>query len=237
MEEKNVFKKLFDRGRYALKRVFDWIKRAFFRGKGLDVPLQTETPSHLLRKAFFAKKSAVVALVLLISLFAFVFIAPIFTPMDVNFTDALSQNVAPVFSLRKVPKALKNEVQSIEGFSGFTAGLSKDGTPFVWGSVKDGLTGQNYARFPEQLKGEKVAFLSAGKDHLLAITQSGKLVGWGDKSCGQYGFEQILNALPTPEVLRDGIAPERVRSLLAVTKLPRSLPRMARPIFGGIPTS
>ena len=213
MKEKKPLKKLLDGGRYATKRVFGWTKRAFGVGKNLDFTPQTETPANMLRKAFFAKKSAVIALVFLIALFAFVFIAPFFTPIDLNYTDALGQNAAPVFSLRKVPKALQGEVETIDGFSAFSVGLSKSGKLFVWGSTKEGVTGHNYAKLPQELKEEKTAFAAAGKDHLLAVTQSGKLVGWGDKSCGQYGFEQILNALPTPEALRGGISPDEVAQL------------------------
>ena len=66
-----------------------------------------ESPSKLLREAFFRRKAAVVALVILLALFAFVFVAPAFMPMDVNYTDPLQQNVAPVYSLRKMPKKLK----------------------------------------------------------------------------------------------------------------------------------
>ena len=211
MQEKNFFKKAFDSTRYALKRGFLWTKRAFFGGKSLISP---QTPSALVRKAFFSKKSAVAALGLWIALFLFVFIAPLFTPMDVNYTDALQQNVAPVLSLKKVPKELKGQVLEIDGFSGFTAGLSKSGKVFVWGGAKDKLTKVDYREIPDEVKGDAVRFLAVGKDHLLALTSEGKLVGWGDKSCGQYGFDKVLNALPTPDALKNGISPDEVAQLV-----------------------
>ena len=200
----------------ALKHIKAWVKRAVL-GERLAKNVRgekIETPSKLVAAAFFRKKTAVVALVLLVALFAFVFIAPLFTPMDINYTDPMQQNLPPAYSLRAVPKQLKNSVQKIDGFSGFTMGLSENGEVFVWGSAKDKLYKTDMKALPAELAEEGAAFLAAGKDHALAITTSGKLVGWGDKSCGQYGFEPVLNALPTPAELAAGIEPQRVASLV-----------------------
>ncbi len=210
---RNFFKSVYNGGRYATKRVGGWFQRAFFKRESGSAEA-LETPSKMLREAFFSKKTAVAALLLLASLFLFVFIAPLFVPMDINYTDPLQQNAAPVLSLRKVPKGLKDGVKAIDGFAGFTAGLSEDGEAFVWGNAKDKLQKINMKEFPREVTEEKVAYLAAGKDHILAVTKGGKLVGWGDKSCGQYGFEPILNALSTPKDLRGGILPERVKKLV-----------------------
>ncbi|MBQ8685886.1 MAG: ABC transporter permease subunit [Clostridia bacterium] len=196
------------------KRIASWFRRAFTGNKWQDAEGEIESPSKLLRQSFFRKKGAVVALVLLVGLFLFVFIAPLFAPMDVNYTDPLQQNVAPVYSLRKVPRKLKGAVQTIDGFSGFTVGLSSEGEAFVWGSSTDKLQKTDLKELPDSVKEEGAAHIAAGKDHILAVTKSGKLVGWGDRSCGQYGFDQILNALTTPDELAQGIAPERVKRLV-----------------------
>ncbi len=206
MKKENWSKRLFGHSRVAFKRMLLGSK-----DEGGEV---IETPSKVVRAAFFRKKSAVVALVLLGLLFAFVFIAPLFLPMDINYTDPLQQNIAPVYSLCSVPDKLQKSLQSADGFSGFTAGLSKEGEPFVWGSTQDTLLKHDYGNIPSAVKKEGAAFFAAGKDHLLALTKTGKLVGWGDKSCGQYGFEPVLNALPTPEALREGIEPSLVKQLV-----------------------
>ena len=199
------------------KGIGTWFKRAFFGQKIGEEKTENgkiETPSKLVAAAFFRKKTAVVALVLLVALFAFVFIAPLFTPMDVNYTDPMQQNLPPAYTLRTVPRKLKNAVQTIDGFSGFTMGLSKDGEVFVWGSAKDKLYKTDMKDLPASLREEGAAFLAVGKDHAIALTTSGELVGWGDKSCGQYGYESVLNALPVPSELALGIDPEKVSSLV-----------------------
>ena len=208
--KKTELKRALDRGRYAFKRLFFGNKDLPFETEGAEI----ESPSKLLREAFFRKKTAVVALVFLVALFLFVFIAPAFVPMDVNYTDPLQQNVAPVYSMRSVPKALKNSIQTIDGFSGFTVGLSKEGEVFVWGNSRDRLNKRDMKDIPESVKAEGATHVAAGKDHILAITKSGALVGWGDRSCGQYGFESVLNAQTTPEALRGGVLPTEVKTLV-----------------------
>ena len=209
-KKENWIKRVFRRTKYALKRVGTWVKRAFF---GNRLKNKEALPVNALRESFFRKKSAVVALSVFALLFAFVFIAPLFVKMNVNYTDPLQQNVAPVYTLRRVPKGLREKVEYIDGFSGFTVGLSNEGEVFVWGSVKDKLLNINYKDIPQEVKEEGATFVAAGKDHILALTKGGKLVGWGDDSCGQYGYTPALNAVTTPEILREGVKIEEVRQL------------------------
>ena len=191
-----------------------WIKRAFFGGKKeLLTEGEIESPSRLLFRAFFRKKIAVAALALLIALFAFVFISPAFVKLDINYTDPLQQSVAPGYSLRSVSKELKKSIKSIDGFSDFTVGVSNEGKLYLWGNTKDRLQKTDLKDIPELVKKEGAAFAAAGKDHAIAITPAGTIVGWGDKSCGQYGTEPVLNALPMPSELLSGIEPSAVRSL------------------------
>ena len=75
-KRKNWIERLLDHTMSALKRFFRWIKRAFFGGKREMVRVaqtQIESPSKLLRQAFFRKKTAVIALVTITLLFLFVF--------------------------------------------------------------------------------------------------------------------------------------------------------------------
>ena len=201
---------------YALKKIGRWIKRLFCRDKELtetDKELRIESPSKLLFRAFFEKKTAVVALILLGGIFLFVFVAPLFISLDINYTDPLQQNVAPIYSMRTVPRRLKNKIADINGFSDFTVGLSKDGEVFVWGNTKNRLQNTDLKEIPDEVKTDGAAFAAAGKDHILALTKTGKIVGWGDNSCGQYGVSSILNALSMPEELLAGIDPQTAAGL------------------------
>ena len=213
-QKKSWIKRLFDHTVFALKRIYRWIRRGFFGAQKENAAIEdkAENPSTLLWKEFFRKRSSVVALTLLLGLFAFVFIAPIFAPMDVNYTDPLQQNVAPIYSMRSVPSSLKKEIERLDGFSDFTVGVSKTGKVYVWGNTKLRPTKKDIKDVPTEAK-SGVVTIAAGKDHVIALTTEGKLVGWGDDSCGQYGEKLVLNALPMPKELLLGVSPSEVKWL------------------------
>ena len=95
---------------------------------------QIESPSVMAVKAFFRRKLAVAALILLLSLFLFVFVGPYFFPMDLTYTDPLQANMAPIYSLMDVPDGLKDNVRIINGTSDFTVGVSNDNNFYMWRS-------------------------------------------------------------------------------------------------------
>lgn len=199
---------------YAIKKVFRWIKHAFLGRKDLLTADAIESPSKLLKENFFRKKAAVAALVILFSLLLFVFVAPMFVRLDINYTDPLQQNVAPVYTLRKVPRALKKEIVAIDGFSDFTVGLSSSGEVCVWGNTKDRLNGTDMREIPQKLQETGCEKIAAGKDHALALTSEGYLLGWGDKSCGQYGTESVLNAVTMPIFLSEKLNVEEISQIV-----------------------
>ena len=213
-EKKNFIKRAYGHTVSALKRVFRWIKRSIFGKKdewnGVE---RIESPTRLVVNAFLRKKAAVVALSVLVGLFLFVFLAPTFVGLDINYTDPLQQNLAPVYSLRRVPKGLKKEIAYIDGFSGFTVGLSKEGKVFVWGNTQDKLSGRDMQNIPDSVRMSGAAHVAAGKDHLLALTKDGYLVGWGDDSCGQYGTGEVLNAISMPKELTEKLSVDEVKGL------------------------
>ncbi len=172
-----------------------WFKRMFF---GASKELadsekfsveNIESPSKMAVKAFFRRKLAVVALVVLVGMFIFVFVGPFFIPMDINYTDANLANLPPNYSMLDVPSELEDNVKSISGFADFTVGVSNDNTLYIWGSTFDALSKVEYSDFPEEIKEGNVLYASAGLDHIIAITTEGKIVGWGKNYQCQYGYK------------------------------------------------
>ena len=92
-----------------------------------------DSPSKLTVKRFFRKPLAVIALIVLVSMFLFVFIGPIFDPIDINYTEVFHKNVAPNMSMMKLPSAMKDSPVSITSKGTFTLGLDKNGNVHVWG--------------------------------------------------------------------------------------------------------
>ncbi len=193
-----------------MKTLGRWAKRMFFGGSKeltMDEKLaveKLESPSKLAVKAFFRRKLATGALIVLVCMFLFVFIGPYFIPMDLNYTDPLQANIAPNYSMLKVPEELAANVRSIHGFSNFTVGVSGDNNFYLWGYTENALTKVDYGKIPDEVQPGKVEAAAAGSDHIIVITTDGKVVAWGNNSCGQYGVvkegdphrqmpDQILN--------------------------------------------
>lgn len=203
-------------GRWA-KRMFMGASKELTDDEKFAVE-KLESPSVMAVKSFFRRKLAVVALVILIGLFLFVFIGPEIFPMDVNFTDPLQANMAPNYSYLKVPETLADNVREISGFSAFTVGVSQDNELYIWGNVKNKLTNADYGAIPEEVKEKGVAHAAAGSDHIIAITTDGKVFGWGNGNTGQFGYvkNEADPYIQMPEQLLTGtIDASQVRQLIA----------------------
>lgn len=199
-----------------------WFRRMFFGGskvlsqEEMFAVEKLESPSKLAVKAFFRRKLAVGALVVLVGLFLFVFIGPIFYPMDVNYFDNNLANLPPCHSMLDVPGELEDDIRSISSFADFTVGVSNDNTLYIWGNTFDPLSELDLSVVPEEIKEGGVAFAAAGLDHIIAITTEGKIVGWGKNYQCQYGYKknEADPYLQMPEEFLTGtIDPSKVTAL------------------------
>lgn len=197
----------------SAKRVYRWGRRMIFGGSKVlmgektEEFLRLESPSRLTLKAFFKRKLAVLSLFVLIGLFMLVFIGSLFRPIDLAYTDPLQKNIPPVISMRRVPRDLSKNIRDISGFSEFTLGVGGDGSLYIWGASENALTGVDMAAFPDAVREEGVVYAAAGRDHAIAITKSGRVIGWGDRTLAQYG-ENTDKANPSlvsmPDTLVNG---------------------------------
>ena len=71
---------------------------------------------------------AVIALTILVGMFLFVFIGPIFAPVDLTETgsEMLHVNVRPTMSLMKLPDDMKDGAVDISSRGTFTIGVSEE---------------------------------------------------------------------------------------------------------------
>ena len=166
-----------------------WFKRGFFgASKEVDAMSVEEivSPSKQIFRNFLDRKLAMGACVIIILIFLFSFVAPSFVPLDLTYTEVNQKNLAPTYSLMSVPDELAGDIKSISSYSHFSVGLSNAGKVYVWGSTKLGTTGYNMKDIPEEVRNTKIAFAAAGFDHAIAITEEGKVIGWGNNRLGQY---------------------------------------------------
>lgn len=201
---------------------FNWLKRMFIGGSKVvaEEGERYDSPSKLAVKRFFRKPIAVIALVVLISMFLFVFIGPVFYPVDLTETgsEMLHTNVAPTMSLMKLPDDMKDGAVDISSRGTFTIGVSTDGNLYMWGyypKTKDPKL--NVMNVPEEVRGSKIVHVAAGSDHCVAISAEGKVYCWGAYDNGQYGWDgsMIASARKQPEELMEGtIDASQVRQLV-----------------------
>ena len=201
---------------------FNWLKRMFFGGSKViaEEGERYDSPSKLAVKRFFRKPIAVIALVVLISMFLFVFIGPVFYPVDLTETgsEMLHTNVAPTMSLMKLPDDMKDGAVDISSRGTFTIGVSTDGNLYMWGyypKTKDPKL--NVMNVPEEVQNSKIVHVAAGSDHCVAISAEGKVYCWGAYDNGQYGWDgsMIASARKQPEELMEGtIDASQVRQLV-----------------------
>lgn len=219
--KKNPIKEFFKPFLVVCKKLFDWTRRAIFGGSRTlysDDPTMVEkleSPGKIAVKSFFRKKLQVTALIVLVSMFIFVFVGPLFIKIDYS-ADATQMNMNPTLALRSVPKGLKNNIKSISSYGVFSVGVSNDNDLYVWGSSKDPISGLDFKKLPDELVGKKVAFASAGKDHAIAITTEGKVVGWGSNSLAQYGnlgIEDSSKVYEPDELINGTIDTTKVKQL------------------------
>ena len=201
-----------------------WTKRMFMGASkelSMDEKLaveKLESPSVMAVKSFFRRKLAVIALVVLISMFLFVFIGPSIWPMDVNYTDTLQKNLAPNYTFLSVPKELAGNIKTINGFGSYTVGVSQDHNFYIWGNMKDTLSDLDLTKQPEEIRDGNVFTAAAGSNHVIAVTMDGKVVGWGSNRNGQYGevAEGETQYVQMPDFMLGGktIDPEKVEQLV-----------------------
>lgn len=182
------------------RTLWRWTKRTFMGAskeltdeQKFDVEA-IESPFKQTVKSFFRKPLAVIALVIVVLMFLFVLIGPLFNDLDLGYEENYHSNISPGYKFMRVPKKLARNVKSISTYSFFSVGVDNDGGLYVWGNTKIPISANDvdFKILPDELKDTKVAFAAAGYDHAIAITEQGKVIGWGEYDCCQYGAEGSL---------------------------------------------
>ena len=197
-----------------------WLGRLFFGGsKGLADDIEAKraakndveeivSPVKQIVRGFMERKLAVGALCVVIAMFLLVFIGPLFmTNYTDTYTEVTQANLPPTMSMLSVPSELKNDIKMLDSYGSFSVGLSNAGKVYVWGATGLGTTGIDIADIPEEVQNEKIAWVAAGIDHIVAVGENGKVYAWGANKLGQYGyFDPAVNPniAPEPDELLNG---------------------------------
>lgn len=176
-------------------RIGGWLKRNIFGGSkvladDLDKRIDVEevvSPMKQIWRGFLERKSAVVAALIVIAMFLLVFVGPLFMPKYYDaYTEITQKNVAPNMSMMKVPSELDGHIKQISSYGAFSVGLSDSGKVYVWGATQLGTTGIDIGKIPAKVQNDKIVMVTAGIDHIIAISEEGTVYGWGSNRHGQF---------------------------------------------------
>ncbi len=217
-KKENIFRKLlrwFVRAFFGLRYEEKWFGKKQREQKEVvyknGVPDDSElivSPGRQVFNRFMERKFAVISVIVVLIMFAIVFIAPHFmTKYYDAFTETTQKDLPPTLSFMSVPKELRNNIKMIDSYGPFSIGLSKDGKVYLWGIERIGASGETM-KIPDEVKNAKIAFVAAGQDHAIAIGEDGKFYGWGSNRFGQYAVNDVIlnnpNLEPVPDVVLNG---------------------------------
>ena len=219
-KKENVFRVL---ARWLVRWIFGLkYEEKWFGKKEKDAPAEIKfkngvpddselivSPARQIFNRFIERKFAVFSVLVVVVMFCVVFIAPHFmTKYYDAFTETTQKDLPPTLDFMNVPRELAGNIKTIDSYSSYSVGLSKDGKVYVWGIGKIGATGIDVKQIPEEVKNAKIAFVAAGQDHIIAIGEDGAFYGWGSNRFGQYeATEAVLsnpNLAPVPEEVSGG---------------------------------
>ncbi len=136
---------------------------------------QMQSPLRTIVSNFFSRKLSVIALVVFLSIFVFCFVYTAVNPFDKYLLDITQKNIGPGLNFLNIPKELDGNVKEIAVGSTFSVGIDNNGKMYTWGNMDPRLVESLKQNSPSQYKLKAV---SAGLNHILAITEDGKAVTW-----------------------------------------------------------
>ena len=148
---------------------------------------QVQSPTRTIAKNFFKRRLTQIGLVVFTFLLIACFILPIFFPLDLTFFDSSMQHRPPGRTMMRYDRALRGNVAQISSGSGFGIGVSNDGNVYTWGpgdsfGIHD-IPGPGDERIFGAARGMgRIAQVSAGESHVLALNAHGWVFTWGNSN-------------------------------------------------------
>ena len=175
------------------------------------------SPGRLAVQRFFRRPAAVFALILLSGMFLFVFLGPLFDPIDLSYAEPLHKNLSPSYDMLRIPDSLAGDIRQISSRSSFSVGLDGSGRVYTWGKTYLRDIGTDLADLPEEVRSRRILHAAAGVDHAAAIDEDGYVLCWGAYDNGQYGRNgsMLAAARPQPEeLIGRPLDPSEIRQLV-----------------------
>lgn len=161
---------------------------------------QMQSPMRTMVRNFFSRKISVIALVVFLAIFIFCFVYTAINPYDKYFLDITQKNIGPGLEFLNIPKELEGNIRDISGGSTYSVGVDNNGKMYTWGSMDPKLAEILKKNPPSQYKLKAV---SAGLNHILAITEDGKAVTWAQN---RFSLDKIPSRLASENNVKQVVA-------------------------------
>lgn len=139
-----------------------------------------QSPFQMVLKSFLQDKIAMAGLICFVLIFLCCIVLPFFFPIDRYYQDVTQANVAPGLSMLSVPAKLKENAEMLSVGSTFSVGIDKDGNIYEWGVFPN----EKLKKIPSSSETGRLTQISAGLDHVLAVSEDGKVFTWGNDRMG-----------------------------------------------------
>lgn len=163
------------------------------------------SPGRVALRNYFRNPLGIIGLVLFLAIVLVVFVGSKVLPFNQYYSQGNLTNVAPGGAYMNYPSAIEKEgVEKIVIGNTFSAGLTKEGNIYVWGSDNEDKVLQIPDKAKEAFKNSKVKDIAAGDRHIIVATEDNQLFGWGNNS-----FQQTQ----TPPMEESKIKEEGIKKL------------------------
>lgn len=163
------------------------------------------SPGRVALRNYFRNPLGIIGLVLFLAIVIVVFVGSKVLPFNQYYSQGNLTNVAPGGAYMNYPSAIEKEgVEKIVIGNTFSAGLTKEGNIYVWGSDNEDKVLQIPDKAKEAFKNSKIKDIAAGDRHIIVATEDNQLFGWGNNS-----FQQTQ----TPPMEESKIKEEGIKKL------------------------
>lgn len=144
------------------------------------------SPGKVALRNYFRNPLGIIGLVLFVAIVLVVFVGSKLLPFNQYYSQGNLTNVAPGGAYMNYPSDLEKEgVEKISIGNTFSAGLSKEGNVYVWGSDNEDKVLEIPDKAKEALANKKIVDIAAGDRHIIAATEDNEIYGWGNNAFQQ----------------------------------------------------
>lgn len=144
------------------------------------------SPGKVALRNYFRNPLGIIGLVLFLAIVLVVFVGSKLLPFNQYYSQGNLTNVSPGGAYMNYPSDLEKEgVEKISIGNTFSAGLSKEGNIYVWGSDNEDKVLEIPDKAKEALANKKIIDVAAGDRHIIAATEDNEIYGWGNNAFQQ----------------------------------------------------